>query len=819
MRTRIFAVSVAVTLSIVAARPAAQSSGLDRLIQKAKEKLTKPKIVECAANDQVCIDNARKAGAAVKLTDPPAPPSPSQTAAAPGQTPASSAAGSSTGLASGTGFDAPEPDHLSLFKLFMAANADVLGTDKGVAWEHYLLFSIPPGTAANIGNTSRECMALQTKVRNEITGASLLAEAQAGFRQALVAAQSAPKTAVFRLRTREHFGPYDTTKNAFPLDTINSGYRGATATFPIARDTRGSSVPSSYRGPAQSFCVGGPPGSAASLAPTVWNHYGAFALEVQGHEGLTGFPMDRAAAESYVNIHPERVVDLDVVIEVGPALMRSANYGMPVPARIIAARLLGVPDGRVLHTFSMAGARPTATNARQAPSDAVLFTSNSAFLLTARDHPARVTDDVVIQATRNQVGAEQMMWRQVDLIRDRPPNQVRWNPKRSIFAYEWQTLIERQPDVARGPLLDLFLRPDPDWSLVTRDPAWDTRFDALVVATLFARDKVDGRDPSFAAQELAPVYKQHLALAASKAPTKFWIPMSLPPYTYDFAAQAIRFATRLTAGKPSAIGGTDVVHLANDDAPSLMQYVVPPAARGLATYPLSGFLATMQRAEPESTNPGLKANVRDGIQAWRHAFAIGSSARAMPLVEVLALDRSLQLTSLPMEPSRAEALAKRKASNPSSGLTARVYFDADHVEVGERIFDQRSPSGVLLAKVQKIEVLDPDNVVIATIAASALPAPAIAPPAPSSPTPPQPPTAAAPRRPTAAETEAEVQRRNAENSAKVSEALNRATAEQIKQAMAAAEKDQKCRADAGKVNKDPQSKAYQDAYAACRAAK
>jgi hypothetical protein len=397
-----------------------------------------------------------------------------------------------------------------------------------------------------------------------------------------------------------------------------------------------------------------------------------------------------------------------------------------------------------------------------------------------------------------------------------PP--ARWNPKRAVFTYEWQTVIERQPDVARGPLLDVFLRPDPDWSIVTRDPAWDTRFVALVVPTLFARERVEGRDPTFAAQELAPVYKRHLELAASKAPTKFWFPMTLPSYTYDFATHEIRFPPQTNyRGKPSTIGGTDFLPIAADDTRGLVEYVLPPTARNLAPFPVGSGGGTRLEAAP--TNPGYRLGAQDATDAWRHAFVIGSSDRSMPMVEALALDRRIQITSLPMEPARAEALAKRMASSTNKYLSARVYFDADHVEMGERVFDgARTPTAILVGKIEKIEVLDFDNGLITTIAAAELPPPAVATPAPA-PAGPPPAPAATPRRPTAAETEADVQRRNAENSQKVSEALNRDTAEKIRKGMEAIEKDTKCRADATKVNRDPQSKAYKDAYAACQAAK
>src|SRR5262245_9031637 len=235
MRSSILAVSVGVTLSIVAAaQPSAQQPNpLGDLIQKAKDKLAKPKIVECRSNDQACIDNARKAGAAVKLIDPPAAPAPApgQASPPPAQAPPPSASGNQT---TGAGFDAPEPDHASLFKLYLAANADVLGDDKSAAWEHYLLFRVPPADAPQ--RFSPECRDLQTKVSNEITAQTLLDGAVRDFKQALVAAQSSPRTAMFTLRTRERLKVYDVARNVFQLDTIGSSMLVDGAKIPIGRD-------------------------------------------------------------------------------------------------------------------------------------------------------------------------------------------------------------------------------------------------------------------------------------------------------------------------------------------------------------------------------------------------------------------------------------------------------------------------------------------------------------------------------------------------------------------------------------------------------
>src|SRR5262249_48629186 len=149
------------------------------------------------------------------------------------------------------------------------------------------------------------------------------------------------------------------------------------------------------------------------LKPSIWNWSptAAFELEIEGNESLTELPMDRAAAEAYVNANSQRLVDLDVVVDV-----RAAGVKTTLPARILAARLVNPADGRVLHTYNVGGTQLTTTGGGGIGSSsgiadsAVLFTPNRGVLLTVRDQPARMTPEALLYATRNQIGAEQMLW-------------------------------------------------------------------------------------------------------------------------------------------------------------------------------------------------------------------------------------------------------------------------------------------------------------------------------------------------------------------------------------------------------------------------
>jgi len=792
MRRTFFALLVAgVSVAITDARPQAQQNPLGQLLEKAKQKLQRP--VECVETDQACIDKARRSGTPVKIV--PARPAPVPTPPAP--VPVATATATPAAIVAAGEFGGPVPNYLAIFKLLMAAHADVLGTDEFAAWDYYLISRVPPNPTQYA--LSPECFALGKRLVNEITAATVRAEAVADFKAALAQSSATPRTGRFFLRTWEQFGTYDLARGVFPLERINSTLLGA-GRIAVPRTPQGLISPEQSRQGAGSgqYCLNAQRQSDVARLVSL-----GFELDLHGQEALKEFPMERAAAEEFVNANRDRSVAVEVVIETEPIQLSS---GKPlVRSRITAARVLDKNTGRVLNTFTGLTPAPTTTTPTVAlpTSGALPFSSNRALLLTLRDHPDLATPDALLDLTRNQIGAEQMTWRAIALALD-PKNpagirgRYRLNPKRETFFYEWQSLVDRQPDLARGSLLDTFLRPDADWSFVTRDPAWDARFDALVGVFLFSRDKIEGREPSFAAQELMPVFKRHLDMATSKAPTQFWFSVPLG-FNYDFASKSLR----LSGGglrRPENPDDTDLVA----SIPSEPEVALPESARGRAVYRVGGG-PTNQKAEPAPPGVPFGAPVSP-TDTWRGLAVIGSSWRKIPLSAILALDRRLQVVSIPMEPARAEQLVKAQtAAAGRGGLSARVYFDAERVDIGSAAYDrQREPTAVLLAKVQKIDIVDSGNQVVATIAGDKLPVPVTRTTTP--------PAVQAPVKsgPTPAEIETERRRKldqqEAERSRQISERLNQQVQKQVK-----------CATEASKVDGNTVSKAYQDAFAACMA--
>jgi hypothetical protein len=78
---------------------------------------------------------------------------------------------------------------------------------------------------------------------------------------------------------------------------------------------------------------------------------------------------------------------------------------------------------------------------------------------------------------------------------------------------------------------------------------------------------------------------------------------------------------------------------------------------------------------------------------------------------VLALDRRLQLSSIPLDAKTAERL---RANN--GGFRARVSVAVDHMDKGIDAYEQkRTPIAIMFARVEKVEILAANNEVVETL--------------------------------------------------------------------------------------------------------
>lgn len=316
-------------------------------------------------------------------------------------------------------------------------------------------------------------------------------------------------------------------------------------------------------------------------------------------------------------------------------------------------------------------------------------------LLTIRDNPSELTDKRLAEFTREQVGVEQSEWQELD-------TKIKYSQKRGSGlrpnTFEWEKLINEQPDFARGPLLDIFMRTDASWSFVQHPDS------SIVMTFLFSREHVQGRQAEFTAQELLPVSKQFLQLAASKESTNLWLSEALPPWQYDFATKSIKF-------------GSGPVHIlkpvfdreANpaDDREYFDE--LPGAAHGEADM----WIGPPQHDAPE-VKPG--ANSGSPSELWRDKF----SFLKLPTPTVIALDRQLRIVSVPLAPAAAEQLQKL-----GNTLLAKVYITADRMDPIRELHPERvnGPTMILFAHLQKVEIVNARGGIVAVLQAEQLPQP------------------------------------------------------------------------------------------------
>lgn len=376
--------------------------------------------------------------------------------------------------------------------------------------------------------------------------------------------------------------------------------------------------------------------------------------------------------------------------------------------------------GTVTEPPEIASANPHASEITSPRS--VRLSSYDMDLLAIRDNP-QLINDIALKLTEDQIQVEQRVWEQIHrrehprnfegVVSNGPPFPG-LNPKRPTFIFEWQKLITARPELARGPLLNVFLYPNADWSFVKREPGWDDRYKAIVEPFIFSKEAIEGRNPEFAAHELVPLIKQFLKLAASKAPTNYWFDVRLPGWDYDFNAKAIRFDNPRTSGFASNVNllrpVSDAVFVAPPKGSQADGRLLPADARSHLNY---DFFTEDDRnvtpTLPSEKQPGVE--MQSPAQGWRDDFPmLGPS---FPSFQALALGRQLAISGIPIDPKSAERLMNGQSLHgPHSAktgsrvaFTARVYIHTNRVEIETMPGGQKWSDAFMFASVQKVEIL------------------------------------------------------------------------------------------------------------------
>jgi len=346
-------------------------------------------------------------------------------------------------------------------------------------------------------------------------------------------------------------------------------------------------------------------------------------------------------------------------------------------------------------------------------------------LLMLRDNPKYLTDEATLKIAVQQVAVEQGMWYFI-------AEALRINPRMPQFTFDWQTAIDQRPDLARGPLTDVFIKGDADWSFLKTEKGWSGQADSIVDVFMFARKEVIGddgknKDNTFTARRLQPVVKKHLEAAVARAPSKLYFTVQLPKADYDFNTSAMRF-------RKDQNTFLDFVDLLDPVAvpifepappPGMNTAVLPAAAKTTANYQWwSGSHLIMPDNEP-TVKPGSILKTAEGTAllspaaGWRDNFT--RLARIVPVdLHFLSLDRQLRVGAIPMDAGRAEKLHPLM----SALMRAQVFMDVDRGQaMPMTISGGTMPVAVLFARVTKIKIIDYLGEVVTTIEPKSLPAP------------------------------------------------------------------------------------------------
>ena len=336
------------------------------------------------------------------------------------------------------------------------------------------------------------------------------------------------------------------------------------------------------------------------------------------------------------------------------------------------------------------------------------LTVAKAMLLAVRHQPSAAPPAAIEKATAAQIASEQTAWKRFS-GRIEKLSEGRWLRKGfmqrqlGLYVLEWETIAGRNPTRANSELVDLFLEPD----IVV--PGVDDIF-------MFARESVEGKDAGAAASTLSAVYARHMQAAINRLGRRFFVDAPITRNRFDSAANIFQSAPQAPPGRSGRDqdASDDLLTRWQPYSSSRSPASIPDAAVATANYPLGGVLP---RTEPSTLRPWSPTN------EWRSTFVLGSSDTTFPWPDVIGFDRRLTVAGIPLTVKNAEGLRQpRSVASSRDGLRARVYFEVQGSAVGEtRPYDSPRKYSILLARIERVEILGTSDVVLATIAPASLP--------------------------------------------------------------------------------------------------
>jgi uncharacterized protein YecT (DUF1311 family) len=672
---------------------------------------------EGASSDRVPDDNVQQNEPAY-ANSPPGPEHPDTPSA---EAPASSASSAGQELPanittpapvaidrSPADFDsAPEPDYRSLLALFVTGNSDLLDTP-AFAWQNLMINHVADSSR---GGISDECVQLTRKAANEFDLARIVEDAQRLLKEDLGRAAGQPKTRVFKMHQRISLGTYDTAEGTLPFANRESiTILGAARPLHIKRDFNdGRSV---YDGPTQGVCMAWP-GGIGKPNKLAGNETlpGDPSLAIKPVEGVDRIKLSPADAEALLarqksgpgGMFQSRYAELEVLVEVGPAIINPKEPGV-IPAHVIAARVKDATTNAVVYNFDIpTAASPEKSEANR--SDRVAFSSKAMALAALRERPEIMNDAAAANLARQQVYAEQSCYANLDKLgssdeamRNRMQSD-HIDPHHPIFALSWASLKDAKSQ-QRNAVEQVFYAPNASWDFLTSDPDYDARLNHFVEAFIFDKDSVRDREVGVAAQELAPLFKEHALSVAQQAPSQFTLTTNLANLIYDPKDRALHTESNVPVEllAPST-GGS---------------YTEAEVQTRIIYGPLFG----SSESEPQQW-PGAYSGCQHPAANWRNTIArlvTGGTDVGLGL-PYAAFDRRLSFTHLKIEPEKMAKLI-RNANGMVSGLKARINFSLDGVSVLQRPSNTAQNDLIFRLRLDDVDLLDPTGQNVLTTIAS-----------------------------------------------------------------------------------------------------
>jgi hypothetical protein len=257
-----------------------------------------------------------------------------------------------------------------------------------------------------------------------------------------------------------------------------------------------------------------------------------------------------------------------------------------------------------------------------------------------------------------------------------------------VFSPSWMSVKDASPD-RRSDLERLFEAPNASWDFLKFEASYDARLNHYIEAFIFDRESIKDREPGVAAQQLAPLFREHALSVARLTPSRFALPAPLPDLTYDSKDHALH----TEKGVPH-----ELLNRFNAGA-----YEDPDVKTRLI------YMTSTSATENEKQWLGVPSGCRHPTETWREAISglVNGSSFGVPFV---AFDRQLSFSRVELDPREAAKLINN-ATGFVPGLQARINFTLEGVALLERPSKKGGQDLIFKLHLDSVELLSRQNVV------------------------------------------------------------------------------------------------------------